>query len=200
MTSSDDQFNLAETIVEFPSPEQIALHRGIWIEALRSGNYQQTRGRLRDTTGFCCLGVAEDIRGCTWLLRPEDEMRDENRPYAGVQNVLMHVAHNELGSELLGSNSITDTSLTSHTQLWLGLRENDPFVSWFSVHAFEYRTDPLSALNDNHHLSLAAIAEIIADQPADWDGIEGKACIVTDERNVGHIVPPYVNANGMPLS
>lgn len=28
-----------------------------WIEALRSGNYQQTTKVLRDDTGFCCLGV-----------------------------------------------------------------------------------------------------------------------------------------------
>lgn len=33
-----------------------------WVEALRSGKYKQTKGRLRDTlsaekTAFCCLGV-----------------------------------------------------------------------------------------------------------------------------------------------
>jgi hypothetical protein len=28
-----------------------------WIEALRSGEYEQTQGRLRDETGYCCLGV-----------------------------------------------------------------------------------------------------------------------------------------------
>lgn len=29
-----------------------------WIEALRSGNYRQTRGTLQDSNGYCCLGVA----------------------------------------------------------------------------------------------------------------------------------------------
>lgn len=28
-----------------------------WVAALRSGNYKQTDGTLRDATGFCCLGV-----------------------------------------------------------------------------------------------------------------------------------------------
>jgi hypothetical protein len=28
-----------------------------WIEALRSGKYQQARKRLRTDVGFCCLGV-----------------------------------------------------------------------------------------------------------------------------------------------
>jgi len=32
-----------------------------WVEALRSGRYKQTRGRLRDTQGMCCLGVLCDI-------------------------------------------------------------------------------------------------------------------------------------------
>ena len=29
-----------------------------WIMALRSGEYKQTRGRLEDDLGFCCLGLA----------------------------------------------------------------------------------------------------------------------------------------------
>ena len=38
-----------------------------WLEALRSGRYLQTREKLRDKSGFCCLGVACDISGKgTW--------------------------------------------------------------------------------------------------------------------------------------
>lgn len=29
-----------------------------WIGALRSGEYPQTQGALRDRNGYCCLGVA----------------------------------------------------------------------------------------------------------------------------------------------
>jgi len=29
-----------------------------WIEALRSGNYQQTKANLQNDSGYCCLGVA----------------------------------------------------------------------------------------------------------------------------------------------
>lgn len=33
-----------------------------WVEALRSGAYTQTKGRLRSPeNGFCCLGVACDL-------------------------------------------------------------------------------------------------------------------------------------------
>lgn len=34
-----------------------------WVAALRSGNYVQTKGRLRDKTGYCCLGVMCDVFG-----------------------------------------------------------------------------------------------------------------------------------------
>lgn len=45
-----------------------------WIEALRSGNYAQTRdGVLYDGEGYCCLGVLCDVVG----LKPEyNEERD----------------------------------------------------------------------------------------------------------------------------
>lgn len=32
-----------------------------WVKALRSGKYKQTRLRLKDSTGYCCLGVLCDI-------------------------------------------------------------------------------------------------------------------------------------------
>lgn len=43
------------------------LIRGEWVPALRSGDYTQTRTRLRDTTGYCCLGVlCEALGGMKW--------------------------------------------------------------------------------------------------------------------------------------
>ena len=42
-----------------------------WLEALRSGEYQQGTGRLRGTDSegqskFCCLGVLADLMGADW--------------------------------------------------------------------------------------------------------------------------------------
>jgi hypothetical protein len=36
-----------------------------WIEALRSGKYEQTDNRLKKDNKFCCLGVLCDISGIT---------------------------------------------------------------------------------------------------------------------------------------
>lgn len=33
----------------------------LWVTALRSGEYDQAKGSLRNSRGYCCLGVACDI-------------------------------------------------------------------------------------------------------------------------------------------
>lgn len=37
-----------------------------WVEALRSGNFQQGKGRLLMDNKFCCLGVLCEISGEHW--------------------------------------------------------------------------------------------------------------------------------------
>ena len=32
-----------------------------WVDALRSGEYEQATGTLKDNNGFCCLGVLCDL-------------------------------------------------------------------------------------------------------------------------------------------
>lgn len=43
-----------------------------WCNALRSGEYKQTKGRLQDEDGFCCLGVLYKTQ------IPEDKIRYRN--------------------------------------------------------------------------------------------------------------------------
>ena len=43
------------------TPEEQKEHRNLWIQALRSGEYQQTYYALRNESGFSALGVACDI-------------------------------------------------------------------------------------------------------------------------------------------
>lgn len=44
-----------------------------WLRALRSGRYRQTKNRLTDGKGFCCLGVLCNLHaletGSTWQQR-----------------------------------------------------------------------------------------------------------------------------------
>ena len=40
------------------TPEQVF---DLWVNALRSGEYRQTKGYLKKSSGFCCLGVLCDL-------------------------------------------------------------------------------------------------------------------------------------------
>lgn len=51
-----------------------------WVEALRSGEYQQVKGCLCDGNAYCCLGVLSKIQG-----RLTDEGRDGEK---GTQYIL----------------------------------------------------------------------------------------------------------------
>jgi len=47
--------------------------RIIWVEELVSGNHPQGHGRLRDSDGLCCLGVACKV------LEPDNPILDTNQ-------------------------------------------------------------------------------------------------------------------------
>lgn len=53
-----------------------------WVEALRSGKYEQARRTLREPNSnkFCCLGVICEIQGMEWKL-------DESGFYALSQSI-----------------------------------------------------------------------------------------------------------------
>ena len=47
--------------------EEYAANRKKWIEALRSGEYEQGKDELRCMDSFCCIGVGADLFGHDWL-------------------------------------------------------------------------------------------------------------------------------------
>lgn len=45
--------------------EQIKENRREWVDALRSGQFKQTKGKLKARNGaMCCLGVLAQVAGC----------------------------------------------------------------------------------------------------------------------------------------
>lgn len=50
----------------------------LWIDALRSGDYKQTKETLEDSMGYCCLGVA-----CKVLV-PEDKLKLDQIVLGGI--------------------------------------------------------------------------------------------------------------------
>jgi hypothetical protein len=76
-----------------------------WVSALRSGEYQQTKGRLRKEDEFCCLGVLCDL-------------------YIKENNVEWQ--HNEVDGYFYGKHSY---ALPLSVMEWVGVEEVNPYVN-----------------------------------------------------------------------
>jgi hypothetical protein len=96
----------------------------LWVEALRSGKYSQTRGRLRDEDGFCPLGVLCDLNA---QYAPE-EMRgawEEDMRFSGCLGVLPYVVINWAGLPAWDSHG----NLPDNTILpWYNDGRVEPFI------------------------------------------------------------------------
>jgi hypothetical protein len=112
----------------------------MWIEALRSGKYQQTKGALEITAdraaddhgfhaGFCCLGVLCDLAvGAGVISRKidkygnvaygtEDDMRTGIIPDAVVDWAGMSSADGDRGGEQLSLVFLNDVSSLTFQQI-----------------------------------------------------------------------------------
>ena len=82
-----------------------------WLNALRSGEYSQTRGFLRTIEGFCCLGVLCDL----YAKETGTEWKD-NYDFAN--------------SSFLGELA----TLPEKVMKWSGLKEPNPYSeNWGSL-------------------------------------------------------------------
>jgi hypothetical protein len=157
--------------------------RAAWLTALRSGDYARATGALRVGDGYCCLGVAEDVRGATWRA---SHVRDD-----------LHVIDLEVDVENGPAESL---QLTPAGADWLGLDERNPSVTVWRVHDTDddgddpvvgWTSATLAELNDEGW-PFAEIAAVIADQPAAWRGAELESYVEATRRvDAGVPAPSY---------
>lgn len=165
--------------VEPYTTDDVARHRAAWVAALRSGRYRQATGAMRrplrsgltvmmryhdvplkhrsDKTksGFCCLGVAECVRGAVW-------------EFDAGNNVTPYVVN-----ELRTRASLT---LSSEGQRWLGVNVSDPYVTVYDVRTHHWTYTSLSRLNDKglthqESWSFTQIADVVEGQLPEWNGL-----------------------------
>lgn len=116
------------------SEQETAAHRAEWVAALRSGEYQQTTGRLRRGENFCCLGVACEVAGKHGITRRVGDG---------------YAAYPEDG----WPNS---SDLPYEVQRWLGL--DSPAGALVEMHAGKFTLD---GLNDAALWGFKQIADVI---------------------------------------
>lgn len=103
-----------------------------WLEALRSGEYNQSKHQLRSKDGYCCLGVLCDV-------------------YRKETGLLEWVEKDNYFS-IMGTTNFT--TLNEDVMNWAELPINSPMVSYNSIKRL------LTAMNDNG-ISFNEIADVI---------------------------------------
>ncbi len=107
----------------------------LWIEALRSGRYEQGTGSLRETEGkYCCLGVLCDL-AATRGVGLWEPTSNRDVPYS-----------------FLGS----DDTLPKKVMEWAGMSSNDG-----SFGGEDPTESSLMNLNDNSRFDFKQIANVI---------------------------------------
>ena len=114
-----------------------------WIAALRSGEYKQAGGRLREGDCYCCLGVLTD-------LYDKDIQNDH------------HYWREEVFGYLYVSDGVTtEATLPDSVIKWAGLKECNPTVR---EERMGKPVTSLAYLNDNEALDFNQLADIIEAQ------------------------------------
>ena len=113
-----------------------------WLEALRSGEYKQTKENLQNSDGFCCLGVLCDLhakeRGTNWVRKTD-------------------------GYELYGETQILPLSV----QEWSGLNNDIGGLVDFEYERYGVmyvKSESLPELNDTWNKNFNEIADLIETQ------------------------------------
>ncbi len=109
-----------------------------WVEALRSGDFEQGKGALRDASGkYCCLGVACEIS-------PVVELREHE--YHAIPNYVSKT----------DDRDYSQATLPAAVREWLGVEASNPHVT--DDHGIEHA---LATWNDVEEADFDKIADLI---------------------------------------
>lgn len=123
-----------------------------WIDALRSGNYEQGSEKLRTVNGYCCLGVLCDIyaqeNNTQWKFRGNEETNFQTMDYYWY---------------FLDEIEFLPESVMN----WAGLGTHNPSVRVYCEDSDDedqrYYNDEIANVNDSGY-SFSQIADIIQQQ------------------------------------
>lgn len=143
-----------------------------WIKALRSGEYQQTKGRLKRDDGFCCLGVLCDVYDPSGWVNDQPK-RDYNRgdyyyDYE-INNSLREasVIPKEMEKDIFESNNLLYNPAVRIKDLPENIRKKviqkctEESEEHLSEEDMIEETLSLTDLNDSMNLSFNEIADVI---------------------------------------
>ena len=123
----------------------------VWVNALRSGKYEQGSEKLRSETGYCCLGVLCDIyaqeHNTQWEFRGDEEINPQSQDYWYFDE----------HSEFLPESVMNWAELKTHNPtVRIDVEDNEDEDNW-------YYKDELSNVNDSGY-DFSQIANLIEAQ------------------------------------
>jgi hypothetical protein len=125
--------------------------KDLWITALRSGKYKQSRGFLKTKDGFCCLGVLCDVYAKT-------QKKKGFQPSTTNPFVFQITG---IGGNTYGFKRILTKIPPDHVYNWAGM---SPYVKTLynvTVDNLLHRITSLPELNDSKKYTFDQIAEVI---------------------------------------
>lgn len=138
-----------------PTKKQLKKRRAELVAALRSGEFQQGRNRLRSgetNDQFCCLGVACELSGVvSWVFDPALDPKPDTvlaRGYHMPQSV----------ADYYGFASVNGM---------FQLGKKTPHLDKFAIESLGSGITSLVTLNDERELTFSQIADVIESNPKD---------------------------------
>lgn len=139
----------------------------LWLDALESGEYTQTKGKLHTDAGYCCLGVLCDVAVKAGVLEEPDSIQLETE--SGEVTVYRYPDQESV------LRSRATEILPIHVARWLfpgvhehGVLPTNPGVVFGTYTRSDGRVQPkmyaLSELNDTQGQDFKAIAAVIREQ------------------------------------
>lgn len=130
-----------------------------WLAALRSGEYSQTKGALKDGIGYCCLGVLCDLAEKAGVA--EFVAREVPNEYGPEHEPEIRTGYVEKGDD----TPYPDNELLPHyVRDWAGMDDINPYVtSGMDEYGGTIR-HTLADLNDDHDKDFTEIAAYIEEQ------------------------------------
>jgi hypothetical protein len=111
-----------------------------WLADLRSDEFAQATGYLRDQDAYCCLGVLCKQAAAAGVVTETRDEEDTFR-YGGAIGAL--------------PDEVVD---------WAGLDDTDPYVDFAPAEGDETFRESLSSINDDYKKNFREIADLIEAQ------------------------------------
>lgn len=133
-----------------------------WPDALRNGEYKQTEGHLKDETGYCCIGVLDEI-----VFDPEWKKHDEGDPFFYDEHMQTAMLTPDVASQVGLEEHVTEAEIGAIKEYFKDVEEVD--TSDFAVR--QKRQITLTMLNDRG-ATFEQIADVV--ENLGWHKIEGE--------------------------